>query len=527
MLLGRACRAHWHRLRSPALGRAISSAKLPATPPASSSVRSPSARAALESQLLSKLAEVLDPSLVSVSGLVVRPSGHVACTLDFYSGATPDRAALEAAAAAALRAAVPADVAAEEDGVIVASRVSRPRSFMGAKAPPSLQHVGALVGISSCKGGVGKSTVAANLAVALAEMGGRVGLLDADVHGPSLPSLVALPEGSLPLLQKAETRLLQPAQIGGVRLMSYGFIAKGASSGKVAAAVMRGPMVGKVVQQMLSGTEWGELDYLLVDLPPGTGDVQLTLCQTYGLTAAVVVTTPQRLARVDVEKGIDMFRELNVPICGVVENMAYFTDPSGQTHHPFGRTQLDQVREYAGVAAERATRLPIEEAVSDACDEGVPLVLARPQSEAAQQLRAAATNLVIAIAELQRPAGGRGVGAAAAAGAGGGASLLFDPKRGIVMRMLAGDDEGREFVLGAEAIKQLPGAPSLTSEPPSSPAAAAAAAQRVPVVGLAMGVEEEEGGAPEEGAPPAVVVKWQGGGETRVPLEEFKRRCGA
>lgn len=122
MLLGRACRAHWHRLRSPALGRAISSAKSPATPPASSSVRSPSGRAALESQLLSKLAEVLDPSLVSVSGLVVRPSGHVACTLDFYSGATPDRAALEAAAAAALRAAVPADVAAEEDGVIVASR---------------------------------------------------------------------------------------------------------------------------------------------------------------------------------------------------------------------------------------------------------------------------------------------------------------------------------------------------------------------------------------------------------------------
>ena len=152
-------------------------------------------------------------------------------------------------------------------------------------------------------------------------------------------------------MQRADTKLLKAPLIGGVKMMSYGFIAKGASTGRVPAAVMRGPMVGKVVGQMLSGTDWGDLDYLVVDLPPGTGDVQLTLCQTFGLSAALVVTTPQKLARVDVEKGIDMFRELNVPLIGLIENMAFFTDPAGGTHYPFGHTQLDGVREYARVAA--------------------------------------------------------------------------------------------------------------------------------------------------------------------------------
>ena len=328
-----------------------------------------------------KTSSAVDPALAKISNLSVRPSGHVACTIEIFSAACPERDSLEAAAEATILAMPWAT------GTMVETVVRRPQSFMGAKAPPSLQHVGALVGISSCKGGVGKSTVAVNLAFALAELGGRVGLLDADVHGPSLPSLVTLQDGALPLVQKADTKLLQPPLAGGVKLMSYGFIAKGASTGRVPAAVMRGPMVSKVVQQMLSGTDWGELDYLLVDLPPGTGDVQLTLCQTYGLTAAVVVTTPQRLARVDVEKGIDMFRELGVPIAGLIENMAFFTDGAGLVHHPFGKTQLAQVRKYARVAEADATRLPIEEAVSEACDQGSPLVVKRPESATAAALR--------------------------------------------------------------------------------------------------------------------------------------------
>ena len=497
----------------------------------------PSARAALESRLLAALATGLDPALVSVSGLTVRPSGHISCFLDFYSGATPGRDAIEAAASDAILSSAPAW--AQAAGISVEARVRKPRSFMGAKAPPSLQHVGALVAISSCKGGVGKSTVATNVAFALAELGGRVGLLDADVHGPSLPSLVALPEGTLPLLQKAENKLLQPPLVGGVRLMSYGFIAKGASSGRVPAAVMRGPMVGKVVQQMLAGTEWGELDVLLVDLPPGTGDVQLTLCQTYGLTAALVVTTPQRLARVDVEKGIDMFKELNVPICGLVENMSYFTDPRGETHHPFGKTQLERVASYAGVGAAETTRLPIEEAVSEACDDGVPLVLSRPQSAAARALREAAARLAHAVARVQRPAHGSGGGSGGSGGNGGSgdAQLMFDPKRGIVLRMLSGLDEGRELVLSPESIRRLPGAPPLAPEaggnPPASPAAATAAAKRVPVSGLSMGTVAEgaekqtaEGVTEAEDAAAAVIIKWEGGGESVVPLEEFKRLCG-
>ena len=207
----------------------------------------------------------IDPSLASVSDVSVQSSGRVSLTIDLFTAACPQRSAMEEAVRAAV---LRTGWASACD---VETRVRPPRSFMGAKAPPSLQGVGALIGISSCKGGVGKSTIAVNLAFALAELGGRVGLLDADVHGPSLPSLVTLPDDSLPLLQRESDKLLLPPRVGGVTLMSYGFIAKGASSGRVAAAVMRGPMVGKVVSQMVSGTEWGDLDYLIVDLPPGTG----------------------------------------------------------------------------------------------------------------------------------------------------------------------------------------------------------------------------------------------------------------
>ena len=453
----------------------------------------PSKRAALEEELFSTLrsAPALDPALVSVSDVAVKPSGRVSVQLELFSAACPQREAMEAAAKDLILA---ADWATD---CAVGTRVRRPRSFMGSKSPASLQSVGALVGISSCKGGVGKSTVATNLAFALAGLGGRVGLIDADVHGPSLPSLVQLPDGALPLTQRAETKLLRPALVGGVKLMSYGFIAKGASSGRVPAAVMRGPMVGKVVTQMLSGTEWGELDYLLVDLPPGTGDVQLTLCQTYGLTAALVITTPQKLARVDVEKGIDMFKELNVPICGLIENMAYFKDPrDGMEHHPFGTTQLDSVREYANVEADDARRLPIEAAVSEACDEGSPVVIARPESETAKSIRDAAERIILSIARLQRPSGASAASVAP--------HLRFDPRRGLVMRVLHGADEGKEFVLSRQALALLPGAPAGANPKVLQPA------------GLAVGVAAD-------GAP-AVLVRWEDGGESSLPVEEVKRR---
>ena len=450
----------------------------------------PSQRAAFEEQLIATLrtVEEIDPAMATVSEVIVQPSGRVSVAIDFSTAACPQRDAIEQATReAVLRAEWATDCAVEV-------RIRRPRSFMGTKAPLGLQGVGALIGISSCKGGVGKSTVAANLAFALAELGGRVGLLDADVHGPSLPSLIRLPEDTLPVTQRAQDKLLSPPLVGGVRLMSYGFIAKGASTGRVPAAVMRGPMVGKVVQQMLSGTAWGELDYLLVDLPPGTGDVQLTLCQTYGLTAALVVTTPQKLARVDVEKGIDMFRELGVPIAALVENMAYFTDPRGDVHHPFGRTQLDAVREYARVGSMDALRLPIEPEVNEACDEGLPVVLSRPQSETAKAVREAAARLTLKLAQLQQPA----------------PLLRYDPRRGLIVRMLHGADEGREFVMPRDALVELPGAP---------PVKAGHNKARTLPDKLSMGASPN--------GEPTVIVRWEGGGESVLPLEELKTRSRA
>jgi Mrp family chromosome partitioning ATPase len=452
----------------------------------------PSVRARYEEEALSRLraTPAIDPALVTVKSVVVRQSGRASCSLEFASAACPQRAEIEAAAQKTL-------LDAEwVNGCDVEARVRRPPSFMGAKAPPSLQHVGALIGVSSCKGGVGKSTVAVNLAFALAGIGARVGLLDADVHGPSLPSLVALPEGSLPIVQRSDNKLLTPPLVGGVRLMSYGFIAKGASTGRVPAAVMRGPMVGKVVGQMLSGTEWGDLDYLLVDLPPGTGDVQLTLCQTYGLSAALVITTPQRLARVDVEKGIDMFRELAVPIIGLVENMGYFTDGHGEVHHPFGTSQLEAVREYAGVAAHAAFRLPIEAAVSAACDASTPIVVAYPESATAGALAAAAAQLTLDVARLQHAQ--RGAQAA---------QLRFDPKRGLVLRVLAGVDEGREFVLPRDVLAGLAGGPSGGGGGGDG--------------GMVLPTRVAQGSTPS--GEPAAIIHWEGGGESLLAVEELKR----
>ena len=208
-----------------------------------STLASPRARAQAEDEVRGLLRRALEPSLVRVKQLAIRPSGSVGVNLELSTGAC-SRDDLEAQAAAVI------DALPWATGCSVISSVRQPSSFMGLSAPASLSKVGALVGISSCKGGVGKSTVSANLAFALAELGGRVGLLDADIHGPSLPSLVSLEPDALPVTRRADNKLLRPPTVGGVKLMSYGFIAKGASRGEVSAAVMRGPMVGKVVTQV-------------------------------------------------------------------------------------------------------------------------------------------------------------------------------------------------------------------------------------------------------------------------------------
>lgn len=205
---------------------------------------------------------------------------------------------------------------------------------MKPRRPPTtraqtLDKVGAILAISSCKGGVGKSTVAAYLARAIQREGHRVGLLDTDIYGPSFPTLFNMRQPEVYI----RGELLQPVAVDALKTMSMGYLLGDRP------AVMRGPMASNHILQMLQQTEWGELDYLIIDLPPGTGDIQLTLVQQAALDGAIIVTTPQALSLVDVARGILMFEKVQVPVLGVVENMAVFTcDGCGKQHHLFGQS---------------------------------------------------------------------------------------------------------------------------------------------------------------------------------------------
>lgn len=242
-----------------------------------------------------------------------------------------------------------------------------PKPLVPQELPQGLSRVSNIIAVSSCKGGVGKSTVAVNLAYSLLGMGARVGIFDADVYGPSLPSMVS-PE--LRVLQMdAETKAIQPADYLGVKLVSFGFAGQGS-------AIMRGPMVSGVINQLLTTTDWGELDYLVIDFPPGTGDIQLTLCQVVPVTAAVIVTTPQKLAFIDVAKGVRMFSKLRVPCVAVVENMCYFDGEDGKRYFPFGQGSGPQVVEQFGIP--NLFQMPIRPELSAAGDCGEPEVVAHP-----------------------------------------------------------------------------------------------------------------------------------------------------
>lgn len=194
--------------------------------------------------------------------------------------------------------------------------------------PSTLNKVKSIIAVSSCKGGVGKSTIAAHLSLELAQRGFKVGLVDSDIHGPSIPTLFNLQ--NTPVYVNEEEMLI-PIEKHHLKIMSFGFLL---GEGP---AVMRGPMVAQYLQQILHTTDWGDLDYLFVDMPPGTGDVQLTITQTVNLSGAVIVTTPQTLSLVDVARGILMFEKVNVPILGIIENMSYFIcDQCDKKHYIFG-----------------------------------------------------------------------------------------------------------------------------------------------------------------------------------------------
>ena len=246
---------------------------------------------------------------------------------------------------------------------------------------PGVRHV---VAVASGKGGVGKSTVAANLAVALAARGQRVGLLDADVYGPSQPRMLGVsgrpssPDGHIVL----------PLRNHGVSLMSLGLMVE-----EDEAIVWRGPMLMGALQQMLGQVQWGTLDVLIVDLPPGTGDVQMTLCQKTEVAGAVIVSTPQDIALIDAKKGIDMFRRMETPILGLVENMAAFVcDTCGTVHHPFGHGGAKAEAERQGVRF--LGEIPLHLGIRTAGDGGAPIVAARPESAEAAPFWALADSLI-------------------------------------------------------------------------------------------------------------------------------------
>jgi len=259
------------------------------------------------------------------------------------------------------------------------------------KALPDRQGVAGvknILAISSGKGGVGKSTVAVNVAVALAQMGAKVGLIDADIYGPNDPTMLGLADAQVIVQQSPQGEILEPAFNHGVKLVSMAFLID-----KDQPVIWRGPMLNGIIRQFLYQVNWGELDYLLVDMPPGTGDAQLTLAQAVPMSGVVIVTTPQLVSLLDSRKGLKMFQQLGVSVLGIVENMSYFIPPDApeKKYDIFG----------SGGGAKTAKELevpllgaiPLEMPVREGGDAGIPIVISDPNSAAALELTAIAQRI--------------------------------------------------------------------------------------------------------------------------------------
>lgn len=259
---------------------------------------------------------------------------------------------------------------------------------------PALAHVKNIIAVSSGKGGVGKSTTAANLALALAREGARVGMLDADIYGPSQGIMFGIPEGTRP--QVRDQQWFVPLEAHGVQVMSMAFLTDDKTP-----MVWRGPMVSGALLQLITQTAWSDLDYLVIDMPPGTGDIQLTLSQKVPVTGSVIVTTPQDLALLDAKKGVEMFRKVNIPVLGVVENMAvHICSNCGHAEHLFGEGGGEKLATQYNV--ELLASLPLSMAIRSQSDAGTPTVIADPESQIAMIYQQMARTVGARIAQSGR-----------------------------------------------------------------------------------------------------------------------------
>ncbi|WP_425477795.1 iron-sulfur cluster carrier protein ApbC [Stenotrophomonas nitritireducens] len=261
------------------------------------------------------------------------------------------------------------------------SRVAAHAVQKGLSPHPRIRNV---IAVGSGKGGVGKSTTAVNLAVALQQLGARVGVLDADIYGPSMPAMLGL--SGRP--ESPDNKSIEPMRAFGVETMSIGFLVEQDSP-----MIWRGPMATSALTQLFNDTRWGDLDYLLIDLPPGTGDIQLTLAQKIPVAGAVIVTTPQDIATLDARKALKMFEKVEVPVLGIIENMAVHTCSScGHVEHLFGEGGGQRMAAQYGVPL--LGSLPLEIGIREQGDAGSPIVVAAPESAAAKAYVAAAQRMV-------------------------------------------------------------------------------------------------------------------------------------